>query len=95
MPALPGVMKSLLVGMLTADTQFPNTPNQNCGSGLARESGLAEKLMLNGPTPSRASSLPQGNCGGHKICEHPQSKLWERACSRKRSGCDDDVVPGA
>ncbi|SFB53725.1 urea carboxylase [Pseudomonas sp. NFIX10] len=32
----------------------------NCGSGLARESGLSDTSMLNVPSLSRASSLPQG-----------------------------------
>ncbi|TCV67018.1 urea carboxylase [Pseudomonas fluorescens] len=32
----------------------------NCGSGLARESGLPDTSMLNVPSLSRASSLPQG-----------------------------------
>ncbi|MCP1454019.1 hypothetical protein J3D49_001573 [Pseudomonas kilonensis] len=34
MPALPGVMKSLPVGLLTADTQFPNVPIPNWGASL-------------------------------------------------------------
>ncbi|YAF53834.1 hypothetical protein GKKCFE_03380 [Pseudomonas sp. E141] len=64
------------------DTKSVNTTNQNCGSELARDSGLSEPVMLNVPPSSRAGSLPQGFCGGHKIREHHQSKLWERACSR-------------
>ena len=32
-----------------------------CGSELARESDLSDSSMLNGPTHSRASSLPEGN----------------------------------
>ncbi|SCY97877.1 MULTISPECIES: urea carboxylase [unclassified Pseudomonas] len=32
----------------------------NCGSGLARESGLSDTSMLNVPSLSRASPLPQG-----------------------------------
>ncbi|AUM71207.1 hypothetical protein C0J56_21710 [Pseudomonas fluorescens] len=31
-----------------------------CGSGLARESGVSDTLILNVPPSSRASPLPQG-----------------------------------
>jgi hypothetical protein len=34
MPALPGVMKSMLVGMLVAGTQFAHAPFQTVGAGL-------------------------------------------------------------
>jgi hypothetical protein len=39
-------------------------------------------LMLNVPTPSRASPLPHFFGGVHQYCV-PHKTLWERACSRR------------
>jgi len=60
MPALPGGMKSLLVGLggLMA----------NVGE-FAGDCGLSVTKQLNEPPPSRAGSLPQGICGGYNIDE--------------------------
>ncbi|PBJ17547.1 hypothetical protein BSG18_50760 [Pseudomonas ogarae] len=49
----------------------------NCGSGLAREIGLSEAVMLAGPPSSRAGSLPEGSLADAKFVNSRNQKLWE------------------
>jgi hypothetical protein len=72
MPALPAVMKSLPVGLLTASPDFRTPVIQNGGSEPARERGLPEQKMLSGPTSSRAGSLPQGIAANTGFVSSPQ-----------------------
>ncbi|MBV7525624.1 hypothetical protein KW834_14510 [Pseudomonas sp. PDM29] len=44
--------------------------------------GRSDKQVSPGLLPSRASPLPQGISGVHRLCVH-HGTLWERACPRR------------
>src|SRR5471030_697908 len=56
-----------------------------CGSGLAREGGGSVSSCVTGPTPSRASPLPQFDRVQPPALYHSAfAFLWELACLRCR-----------
>ncbi len=53
--------------------QIPRLPQNNCGSGLARESGGSANINAADLMPSRAGSLPQGDRWCMQIPRPPQN----------------------
>ena len=51
-------------------------------SGGRRQAGIQLRGVGKSLKASRAGSLPQWFCGGHTLCEHPES-LWERAARER------------
>ncbi|WP_339478496.1 MULTISPECIES: hypothetical protein [unclassified Pseudomonas] len=59
MPALPGVMKSLPVGLLRAGTQIPCAPQIPMWE-LARDSGLPEQNDVESDAAIASTQIPIG-----------------------------------
>jgi hypothetical protein len=87
-------------GPAISATPLKSTPhtNQNCGSGLAREGGVSVAGSADGsaafagkPAPTLGDASSADSAQGPAIFSHTakiqashQSKMWERACSRRR-----------